>query len=372
MNKLFTPYTAGDTALSNRIVMAPMTRSRAREGDTADELTAKYYQQRASAGLIITEGAQISIQGQGYLFTPGIYNDEQVQGWKKATQAVHDSNGRIFLQLWHVGRISHISLQRDGNAPVSSVAVNAENSTCYALDEKGQPGPVSVSLPRALTTAEIPSVVQDYVTAAENAIRAGFDGVEIHAANGYLLEQFINGGLNTRNDEYGGTSIENRLRFVLDVTDTVSRAIGAGKTGIRLAPFGRLFDMHDFAGEEETWLQLADKLGERALAYVHLSDQQTLGQQAIPDGFVEKFRAAYNGTLVIAGGFDKQRAEAYLQEGKADLIAFGRPYIANPDLVERMANDWPLNDVNRATLYGGTEEGYTDYPFYSGVTAEAR
>ncbi|MBA5600958.1 alkene reductase [Pectobacterium aroidearum] len=370
MDKLFTSYTIGDTALTNRIAMAPMTRSRARTGDTADELTATYYQQRASAGLIITEGAQISVQGQGYLFTPGIYNDAQVQGWKKTTQAVHERNGKIFIQLWHVGRISHTSLQHDGNAPVSSVAVSAQNSTCYAWDEQGQPGPVPVSLPRALTAAEIPSVVQDYVTAAKNAMRAGFDGVEIHAANGYLLEQFINGGLNTRHDEYGGASIENRLRVVLDVTDAVSQAIGSGKTGIRLAPFGRLFDMHAFDGEEETWLQLAAKLSERSLAYVHLSDQKTLGQQAIPDGFVEKFRAAYDGTLVIAGGFDKQRAEVYLQEGKADLIAFGRPYIANPDLAERLANDWPLNDVNRTTMYGGTEEGYTDYPFYADVTAD--
>lgn len=370
MDKLFTSYTIGDTALTNRITMAPMTRSRARTGDTADELTATYYQQRASAGLIISEGAQISVQGQGYLFTPGIYNDAQVQGWKKTTQAVHERNGKIFIQLWHVGRISHTSLQHDGNAPVSSVAVSAQNSTCYAWDEQGQPGPVPVSLPRALTAAEIPSVVQDYVTAAKNAMRAGFDGVEIHAANGYLLEQFINGGLNTRHDEYGGASIENRLRVVLDVTDAVSQAIGSGKTGIRLAPFGRLFDMHAFDGEEETWLQLAAKLSERSLAYVHLSDQKTLGQQAIPDGFVEKFRAAYDGTLVIAGGFDKQRAEAYLQEGKADLIAFGRPYIANPDLAERLANDWPLNDVNRTTMYGGTEEGYTDYPFYADVTAD--
>ncbi|MEQ9845167.1 alkene reductase [Pectobacterium brasiliense] len=365
MDKLFTSFIVGDTALTNRIAMAPMTRSRARQGDTADELTATYYQQRASAGLIITEGAQISIQGQGYLFTPGIYNDEQVKGWEKTTRAVHERNGKIFIQLWHVGRISHTSLQNDGNAPVSSVAVKAQHSTCYAWDENGQPGPVPVTTPRALTAAEIASVIQDYVTAAENAIRAGFDGVEIHAANGYLLEQFINGGLNTRADEYGGAPIENRLRFVLEVTDAVSRAIGSEKTGIRLAPFGRLFDMHAFEGEEETWLQLAAKLGERALAYVHLSDQKTLGQQAIPDGFVEKFRAAYDGTLVIAGGFDKRSAEAYLQEGKADLIAFGRPYIANPDLAERMAHDWPLNDVNRATMYGGTEEGYTDYPFYS-------
>lgn len=365
MDTLFTPFTIGNTTLLNRIIMAPMTRSRATTGDTADQLTAKYYQQRASAGLIITEGAQISVQGQGYLFTPGIYNDEQVKGWEITTKAVHEAGGKIYIQLWHVGRISHSSLQIDAQAPVSSVAVKANNSTCYARNENGQPGPVPVSEPRALSVSEIKDVVQDYVQAAKNAVRAGFDGVEIHAANGYLLEQFINGGLNTRQDEYGGIAPENRLRFVLEVTDAISAAIGADKTGIRLAPFGRLFDMHTFNGEEETWLMLADKLSQRSLAYVHLSDQKTLGEQAIPDGFIEKFRAAFDGPLIIAGGFDKQRAENYLQQGKADLIGFGRPYIANPDLAERLANDWPLNEVNRQTMYGGDEKGYTDYPFWS-------
>ena len=369
MDKLFTPCVVGDTALTTRIIMAPMTRSRARDGDIADNLTAKYYRQRASAGLIISEGSQISIQGQGYLFTPGIYSTAQVEGWIKTTRAVHQAGGKIFIQLWHVGRISHTSLQTDAAAPVSSVAVRAENSTCYARDENGMAGPVQVSVPRALTAKEIGMVIQDYVQAAENAIQAGFDGVEIHAANGYLLEQFINGALNTRNDEYGGESIGNRLRFVLEVTDAVSRTIGAGKTGIRLAPFGRLFDMHPFDNEEQTWLTLAEELTTRGLAYVHLSDQQTLGEQAIPEGFIDKFRTAYHGTLIIAGGFDKQRAESYLQQGKADLIAFGRPYIANPDLTERMKNDWPLNEVNRATMYGGSEAGYTDYPFWSDTTA---
>lgn len=362
MNELFSPFKLGDVTLKNRIVMAPMTRSRARKGDTADELTAKYYAQRASAGLIITEGAQISVQGQGYLFTPGIYNQSQIEGWKKTTQAVHERGGKIFIQLWHVGRISSTSLQPNGQAPVSSVAVKAEGSHCFAYDVNGQPGSVDVSTPKALTTAEIEGIVQDYVVAARNAITAGFDGIEIHAANGYLLEQFINGGLNTRNDEFGGKDTENRLKFVLMVTDAIANAIGASKTGIRLAPFGRLFDMHAFDGEEETWLLLAKKLGQRSLAYVHLSDQKTLGQQAIPEGFIEKFRAAYPGTLIIAGGFDKAKAEEYLATNKSDLIAFGRPYIANPDLVERMANNWPLNEVKPTGTYGGGEEGYTDYP----------
>ncbi|HDL7823359.1 TPA: alkene reductase [Yersinia enterocolitica] len=365
MEKLFTPLKVGNITLNNRVVMAPMTRSRARKGDIADELTAEYYAQRASAGLIVTEGAQISVQGQGYLFTPGIYSQEQVKGWSLTTQAVHEKGGKIFLQLWHVGRISHTSQQNNGVAPVSSVAVKAENSHCYALDQNGNPGQVPVSIPQTLTIDGIKAIINDYVMAAENAIEAGFDGVEIHAANGYLLEQFINGGLNTRNDEYGGESHSNRIRFTLEVTDAVSKAIGSDKTGIRLAPFGRLFDMHAFEGEEQTWLQLADELNTRSLAYVHLSDQQTLGQQAIPDGFIQKFRAVYQGILIIAGGFDKQLAEKYLQDGCADLIGFGRPYISNPDLVERMKNDWPLTEPDRATFYGGAEVGYTDYPFYS-------
>lgn len=365
MEQLFTPYKMGDIELSNRVIMAPMTRSRANKGDTADTLTAEYYRQRASAGLIVTEGSQISVQGRGYLFTPGIYNDEQVKGWELTTRAVHEKGGKIVLQLWHVGRISHPTLQENHGVPVSSVAVKAENSTCYALDENGRPGPVPVVTPRALSIEEIGSVVQDYVHAAKNAIRAGFDGVEIHAANGYLLEQFINGGLNTREDQYGGQSHENRIRFALEVTDAVSQAIGAGKTGIRLAPFGRLFDMHAFEGEEDTWIMLAEQLSARNLAFVHLSDQQTLGAQAIPEGFGTKFRNAYKGTLIIAGGFDKQSAQACLAKGDADLIGFGRPYISNPDLVERMKNDWPLTEPDRATFYGGTEHGYTDYPFYS-------
>lgn len=364
MKTLFTPLTAGSTELSNRVVMAPMTRSRARSGDTADEQTALYYAQRASAGLIITEGSQISVQGQGYLFTPGIYSQQQISGWQLTTQAVHEKGGKIFLQLWHVGRISHQSLQREGAAPVSSVALRAQNSNCYAIDERGQPGQIPTSKPEALSIEGIRAIIDDYVAAAQNAMAAGFDGVEIHAANGYLLEQFINAGLNTRKDEYGGADYASRVRFTLEVTDAISAAIGSDKTGIRLAPFGRLFDMHAFDGEEQTWLHLAAELNTRKLAYVHLSDQQTLGQQAIPDGFLPKFRRAWQGVLIIAGGFDSVLAEQYLQAGYADLIGFGRPYIANPDLVERMANNWPLVEPDRATFYGGSAVGYTDYPAY--------
>lgn len=365
MLKLFSPIQVGSISLSNRAVMAPMTRSRATNNDTADALTAQYYQQRASAGLIITEGSQISVQGQGYLFTPGIYNQEQIEGWKLTTQAVHEKGGKIFIQLWHVGRISHPSLQKDGESPVSSVDVVAQNAFCYGIDQEGKPGRVPATKPRRLTQKGIKDIINDYVTAAQNAMKAGFDGVEIHGANGYLLEQFINGDLNRRDDIYGGKKIENRLRFVLEVIDAVSAAIGSDRTAVRLAPFGRLFDMHPFEDEEQTWLQLATELTSRKLAYVHLSDQQTLGEQAIPEGFLAKFKQAYSGILIIAGGFDKLKAEQYLEQNLADLIGFGRPYISNPDLVERMQHDWPLTEPDRATFYGGDETGYTDYPCYS-------
>lgn len=365
MEKLFTPYSIGNINLSNRIVMAPMTRSRASTGHAADILTAEYYSQRATAGLIITEGSQISVQGQGYLFTPGIFDDNQIKGWELTTKAVHEKGGKIFLQLWHVGRISHNSLQINNNSPVSSVSVRAENTNCYAWLDDGHPSPVPVSVPHEMSIAEIKSVVQDFIAAAKNAMSAGFDGVEIHAANGYLLEQFINGGLNTRDDLYGGKSVENRIRFTLEVTDAVGQAIGPEKTGIRLAPFGRLFDMHGFDGEEQTWLKLGEVLTSRRLAYVHLSDQSTIGAQAFPADFTKKFRDAYSGTIIIAGGFDKSRAEGYLNSGLADLIAFGQPYISNPDLVDRMKYNWALNEVDEETIYGGAEKGYTDYPFYN-------
>ncbi|MFM2483355.1 alkene reductase [Celerinatantimonas sp. YJH-8] len=365
MSKLFTPFKLGNIELTNRVVMAPMTRARISNAqDAADDNTALYYAQRASAGLLITEGSQISRQGQGFLYTPGIYTEAQVDGWKKTTEAVHRKNGKIFIQLWHVGRMSHTSLQPNGKAPVSSVAQKAVNGHCFAIDEQGQPGRVDVSEPEALSIAGIEQIKHDFVQAAKNAMQAGFDGVEIHGANGYLLEQFINAALNTRQDNYGGQNIENRARFALEIVDDICDAIGSEHTAIRLAPFGRFGDMHPFAQEEETWLYLANQLSKRHLAYVHLSDQKTLGAQAIPDGFIEKFRASYQGALIIAGGFDKAKAEEYLQSDKLDLVAFGQPYIPNPDLVERMQNDWPLANADREAYYGGDEKGYTDFPAY--------
>jgi 2,4-dienoyl-CoA reductase-like NADH-dependent reductase (Old Yellow Enzyme family) len=363
MSELFEPFELGKITLKNRVVMAPMTRSRVRDAGKPDAQTALYYRQRASAGLIVTEGTSISEQGQGYLFVPGLYSEAQVESWRPVTSAVHDEGGRIFAQLWHVGRISHTSVRADRSPPVSSVAVRAENATCYAFREDGTPGRVPPSEPRALSAAEIAHIVEDYANAAENALRAGFDGVEIHAANGYLIEQFINAGLNTRDDRYGG-SIENRVRLALEVTDAVAQRIGPERVGIRLSPFGRSFDMHPFEGEAETWLHLAENLSERELAFVHLNNQEFEGGWTIPREFLPRFRRVYPGTLIIAGGFDRARAEATLGEGLADLIAFGRPYIANPDLVERMQNDWPLAEREPATVYGGGAEGYTDYPTY--------
>lgn len=365
MSKLLKPFKLGKMELANRIVMAPMTRARiSNQQDAADNDTALYYAQRSSAGLIISEGSQISQQGQGFLFTPGIYNESQVQGWKATTKAVHDNNGKIFIQLWHVGRMSHTSLQPNGQAPVSSVAKIAENGTCFAFDEQGKPGSIPVSKPKALTIEEIQLIKQDFVQAAKNAIEAGFDGVEIHGANGYLIEQFINATLNTRTDVYGGQSIESRTRLALEIVDEIAFAIGAERTSIRLAPLGRFAGMTSFPQEEETWLHLATELSKRDIAYVHLSDQETIGAQAIPKGFTEKFRTAYNGVLIIAGGFDKQKADQYLNEGKVDLIAFGRSFISNPDLVERMQHDWPITEADRAIFYGGDQRGYTDFPNY--------
>jgi 2,4-dienoyl-CoA reductase-like NADH-dependent reductase (Old Yellow Enzyme family) len=346
--------------------MAPMTRSRAIK-TVPDDLTALYYRQRAGAGLIVTEGSQISVEGRGYLFTPGIHSVEQIAGWRRVTEAVHEAGGRIFIQLGHVGRVSHLSLQNKGESPVSSVSRTAAGATAYAYDSSGAPAAVPVSRPRSLTTFEVARVKNDFVKAAESGVAAGFDGVELHGANGYLMEQFINGALNTRNDAYGGFRIGNRLRFVLETIDAVSAAIGSSMTGIRLSPFGRLNSMALFHDEEETWLALARELSSRRLAYVHLNDQRTLGQPNMTRDFRARFRKDYSGTLMMAGGFGKTSAENALALGLADLIAFGSPFIANPDLVERLRAGYPLARVDHTTLYKSGPRGYTDYPTYQGT-----
>ncbi len=367
MPSIFDAYDLDKIHLNNRIALAPMTRSRATNPDLAvDKNTALYYAQRASGGLLITEGTPISIEGRGQVFTPGIYSDKQIAGWKEVTTAVHAKGSKIFAQLWHVGRASHTSLQTNNQAPVSSVDVQAKGAITFAYDEKGQVAPLPQSRPRALTKDDIKRIIGDYVQAAKNALAAGFDGVEIHSANGYLLDQFINGALNTRTDEYGGKSPENRIRFTLEVIDAITLALPDFPVGVRLSPYGRFNDVSAYDGEEDTWLLFAKKLSDKKLAYVHLNNQGYPDSVQPYANLLPKFRAAYSGTLILAGGFTKLSAQTTLDNNLADIIAFGTPYIANPDLVERFKNNWPLAEGNRDTFYQGGNHGYTDYPSYQG------
>ena len=368
MPSLFKPYAMGPIRLANRIVMAPMERSRARNpGMAPDANTAVYYAQRASAGLIITGSISISIEGHGWGFAPAIFTPEQVNAWRRVTAAVHAKGGVIFAQLRHAGRATHTSLV-GGQPPVSSTDAQAQNTITFAIDTEGKPAMLPQSKPRALRTDELPRITSEFVQAARNAMAAGFDGVEIHAANGYLFDQFINGTLNTRDDRYGGRSIQNRLRFTLDTLDEVTAAIGSERTGIRLSPFGRYNDIPPFEDEAETYLTLARELSRRKLAYLHMSDQTKWVEDAsIPEGFLEELRRAYEGTLILAGGYLRENGQAALDAGHADLIAIGKPFLANPDLVDRLCNHWPLNEPDRATFYSAGPKGYTDYPHYQPI-----
>lgn len=362
---LFSPYTLGRLSLKNRIVMPPMTRSRAASGAIANDLMAEYYRQRAGAGLIITEGTQISRQGQGYAWTPGIYTPEQIAGWKKVTDAVHEKGGRIFAQLWHVGRVSHTSLQENGQAPVAPSAIVAEGVKVFVdIEGKGPEGGagsmIQHSEPRALTIPEIRAIVKDYAAAARNAIGAGFDGVELHGANGYLIEQFIDSQTNLRTDEYGG-SLSNRLRFLKEVVTAVADAVGKESVGVRQAPLTTLMGAVD-DHPEETYIAAAKILDEIGVAYIHIAEADWDNAPVMPVAFKEAYRAAFKGTLIYAGKYDKARAEEALVKGWADLIAFGRPFIANPDLPFRLAYNIELNEPDRNTFFGGTAKGYTDYP----------
>jgi N-ethylmaleimide reductase len=363
MSTLFEPFALGRRLLRNRIAMAPMTRSRNPDG-VPNDLTAAYYRQRSSAGLIVTEGTPISPTAQGFLYVPGLYTQEQIAGWRKVTDAVHQEGGTIFSQLWHVGRVSHVSNQPGGIAPVSSTGRPACNSQAWGLKEDGTPGAVDVSKPRALSTQEVRGVIEDFAQAAANAIAAGFDGVELHGANGYLIEQFLNPNVNDRTDEYRGDTLAGRTRFVLEAIDAVAARIGAEHTAIRLSPYGGLFDMQPYPEIEETYLFLAEVLSKRGLAYVHLMDQKSRGSSAIPADFLDKFRAHYQGVLVLAGGLTRESAEKLIGKGAIDIAAFGEPFIANPDLVARLKNGWPLARADRALHYGGDAHGYTDYPTY--------
>ncbi len=360
MNKnhptLFSPFTLGSLSLKNRIVMAPMTRSRA-IGNVPNELMVKYYADRADAGLIVTEGTAPSPDGLGYPRIPGMYSDAQIAAWKRVTDVVHAKGGKIFVQLMHTGRITHPLNLPKGGEVIAPSAIAAANSPMYTDQSGMQPLPV----PRALRTDELPDVIHDFVHSAKAAISAGFDGVELHGANGYLLEQFLNPASNERTDAYGGTP-ENRNRFVLEVVAAVAEAIGAGRTGIRLSPFGAFGEM---VSNEETASQfeaLAKGLGKLSLAYLHIVDHSSMGAPAVPQSVKDAMRKAFGGTIILSGGYDAARAEADLVGGKGELVAFGRPFIANPDFVKRLAEGTELSAPDPNTFYTPGESGYTDYP----------
>ena len=363
IDQLFEPYTLKSLHLKNRMVMAPMTRCRAGEGDTPTQLMAQYYAQRATAGLIVTEGVPVSPKARGYLWTPGIHTPQQIDGWKLVAQAVHEAKGLIFAQIWHVGRISHRSLQPDAEAPEGPTDEQPEGANCFAYDEAGNPGNVPVSQPQALDEEGLGRVREEFVQAARNAIEAGLDGVEIHGANGYLFDEFLSSVVNTRNDAYGG-SVENRCRLLLETVDGVAGAIGAERVGVRISPNGRFNAMPEDPALEETFVHLAEALDRRGIAYLHINDQTSFGLPAIPEGLIPKLRAAFHGAIILCGGYDAERAKAALETGNADLVAFGASYLANPDLPDRLQHGWPLNQPDQATFYGGGEKGYTDYPFY--------
>ncbi len=357
---LFQPCTLGDLELPNRVIMAPLTRCRSKQpGDAPWELNATYYAQRAGAGLIIAEATQISPQGKGYAFTPGIHSDEQVEGWRKVTSAVHREGGRIVLQLWHVGRISHPELQPDGRKPVAPSAITPEGAQTF-IDENS--GMVDVLEPRALTPEEIPEIVDQFRRGAENARRAGFDGVEIHGANGYLIDQFIRSGANRRSDSYGG-SIENRIRFPLMVVDAVVDVWGGGRTGIRLSPTGTFNDMHD-EDPVATFGTLAGCLDDRAIAYIEVVEDSFQGNEVEgrPESVIDAIRSSFKGLYIGNGNYTADEARRRLQAGLCDLVSFGRPFISNPDLPARLRQGAPLNEYDPNTFYGGDEHGYTDYP----------
>lgn len=369
MKTLFDKYPLGAITLKNRIVMAPLTRARAGEGDVPRELNEEYYEQRAGAGLIVSEASQISQQGQGYLWTPGIYTPAQVEGWKGVVKAVHAREGRIFLQMWHVGRISHTSLQPGGAAPLSSTDRAAQNSYSFAFDEKGNAGNRPVSTPRVATTEELQQIVADYRQAAHNVLEAGFDGAEVHGANGYLLDQFLNSTVNQRTDAYGRQSQETRARLLLEAYDAVAEVLGPERVGVRIAPYGKFGDMGKDPHVEETFLYVAEELKRRKAAYVHIVRGSQLDTEpVVPMEFFRKFRAAFDGTIVVTGGLTKESAEGLLEEGVTDLVGFGTLFISNPDLPERFRNNWPLAPGDQSTFYGGGAKGYTDYPTYQDQT----
>ncbi len=357
MEKLFEKYSIGDLELNNRIVMSPMTRSRAKEDGVPGDLAKLYYTQRASAGLIITEGAQISQQGIGYINTPGIHSKEQIAEWNKITDSVHNSNGKIFVQLWHVGRISHNSFH-NGAMPVAPSAVAAKGKT-YTYQ-----GMQEFDTPKALEISEIKSILEDFKNAAQNAKSAGFDGIDLHGAFGYLIDQFLQSGSNLRTDSYGG-SVENRARFAIEVVEEVLKVWDSKRVGIKLSPSNMFNSMFD-SNPSETFSYLVEKLNEYNLGYIHLMEPQ-LPSEKLPENYirnvVEHFRPIYKGNIIANAGFTRDKAIQTIESGLAELVSFGSLFLSNPDLPKRLQLNAELNKPDQRTFYGGDEKGYTDYPF---------
>ncbi|NVZ64175.1 alkene reductase [Pseudomonas gingeri] len=370
-SSLFEPTTLGPLTLKNRIIMPPLTRQRSGQpGDVPTALMATYYQQRASAGLIISEGTQIEPRGKGYAWTPGIYSLAQINGWRTVTDAVHAEGGVIFAQLWHVGRVSHTDLQPDNAAPIPPSAIQALKVKAFIETAPGTGTLVEPSLPRKLSVTEIKALVELYAQAARNALSAGFDGVEIHSANGYLVNQFISAHANQRTDEYGG-SLHNRLRFLREVVQAVSAVVGPDRVGVRFTP---LFTSTDedrvyigFVEEDphQTYIEAIKVLEETGIAYLSIAEADWPNAPDMPEAFRREVRSTFSGKIIYAGLYTAERGARLVDAGLADLIAFGRPFIANPDLPQRIAQGWPLNALNPTNLYGGGEQGFTDYPLYS-------
>ena len=367
---LNTPVKLGHHTLNNRVVLPPLTRQRsAQPGDIPTALMAEYYRQRASAGFMVSEGTQIEPRGQGYAWTPGIYSPAQIDGWRKVTDAVHADGGVIFAQLWHVGRVSHNALQPDGAAPVAPSALPALQAKAFIQTGPGVGELKQPPVPRALSALEIEELVAQYAQAARNALDAGFDGVEIHSANGYLVNQFISAHSNPRDDQYGG-SLHNRLRFLREIVEAVCKVVGPERLGVRFSP---LFSGTDqdrvYIGlvEEDphhTYIEAIKVLEESGIAYVSIAEADWDNAPDLPDSFREAVRSTFSGRIIYAGRYTAERGERLVQAGLADLIAFGRPFIANPDLPQRLFNGWPLNPLREEGMYGGGEAGYIDYPTY--------
>lgn len=363
--KLFAPITMGGLQLKNKVVMAPMTRSRADNENNPTDIMATYYSQRANAGLIITEGTSPSPNGLGYPNIPGIFSDTQIAGWKKVTDAVHDENGLIFCQFMHTGRIAHEMNLPEGAEVLAPSAIKASGKMFTPEGEKEH------TSPRGMTKKDIEEAINEHVNAAQKAIfNAHFDGVEIHGANGYLINQFLNTASNTRSDEYGG-NIENKARFALELTKAVVEAIGKDKVGIRLSPYVVMNDMEVYDEVVEMYSYLATELGKIGLLYIHIVDHSAMGAHEVPWKLKEAIRQNFGGNIILSGGYDAQRAESDLQDNKGEVVAFGRPFISNPDLVQRMKEGAELNDPDQSTFYSGGEEGYIDYPTLEEETATA-